>query len=171
VKQVLHGLESEQEGRKVDISIGTLPEVEADPSLLKIVYDNLLSNALKYTRKIDEAKIEIGANYGENGNGHPVFYVRDNGAGFDMKYANKLFGVFQRLHHAQEFEGTGVGLATTQRIIHRHGGNIWAEAHVGAGATFYFTLGAKSPIGAPAASGGPLVSGPTINALDRQAEA
>jgi signal transduction histidine kinase len=139
-RQVLDELQSEQQGRKLNISIGELPAVQADPSLLKQVYVNLLSNALKYTRVRDEADIEVGA-IGANGNGsETVYYVRDNGAGFDMQYSNKLFGVFQRLHRAEEFEGTGVGLAIVQRIIQRHGGHVWAEAEVNKGATFSFTL-------------------------------
>jgi PAS domain S-box-containing protein len=137
-RQVLDDLQSEQRGRKVDFSIGDLPEAHADSSLLKQVYANLLGNALKYTRGREEAQIEVGSTV--NGHGETVYYIRDNGAGFDMKYAHKLFGVFQRLHRAEEFEGTGVGLATVQRIIHRHGGRIWAEAEENKGATFYFTF-------------------------------
>jgi signal transduction histidine kinase len=140
VREVLEELDSEQQGRRVDISIGDLPAVQADPSLLKQVYVNLLSNALKYTRAHDEAKIEVGSTSDGKAAGATVYYVRDNGAGFDMQYADKLFRVFQRLHRAEEFEGTGVGLATAHRIIQRHGGRIWAEAEVGTGATFYFTL-------------------------------
>lgn len=139
IRRVLEELESEQEGRQVTISIGDLPPAEADPSLLKQVYVNLLSNALKYTRGRDEAIIEIGAING-NRQEEITYYVRDNGAGFDMQYAHKLFGVFQRLHRAEEFQGTGVGLATAQRIVQRHGGRIWAEAEVNVGATFFFTL-------------------------------
>jgi signal transduction histidine kinase len=140
VRQVLDELQSEQQGRKLNISIGELPVIQADPSLLKQVYVNLLSNALKYTRVRDEAEIEVGAINANGNGGDTVYYIRDNGAGFDMQYANKLFGVFQRLHRAEDFEGTGVGLAIVQRIVQRHGGRVWAEAEVNKGATFSFTL-------------------------------
>ena len=123
--------------RKVDVRVAELIESSGDPSLLKQVWLNLLSNALKYSRNREHATIEIGST-GTRPN--PIFFVRDNGAGFDMRYADKLFGVFQRLHHADEFEGTGVGLAIVQRIVTRHGGRIWAEAGVDKGATFFFTL-------------------------------
>jgi signal transduction histidine kinase len=139
-RQVLDELQSEQQGRKLNISIGELPVIQADPSLLKQVYVNLLSNSLKYTRVRDEAEIEVGAINANGNGGDTVYYVRDNGAGFDMQYANKLFGVFQRLHRAEDFEGTGVGLAIVQRIVQRHGGRVWAEAEVNKGATFSFTL-------------------------------
>jgi signal transduction histidine kinase len=139
-RQVVDELQSEQQGRTVNISIGELPVIQADPSLLKQVYVNLLSNAFKYTRVRDEAEIEVGAIDPNGSSGETVYFVRDNGAGFDMQYSNKLFGVFQRLHRAEEFEGTGVGLAIVQRIVQRHGGRVWAEAEVNKGATFSFTL-------------------------------
>lgn len=137
VKSALEGLDSLRKDREVDIQMGDLPPCHGDPALLKQVWVNLLSNALKYTRKRDHAVIEIGS---LEENGYTVYFIRDNGTGFDMRYADKLFGVFQRLHRAEEFEGTGVGLAIVQRIIHRHGGRIWAEATVDQGATFFFTL-------------------------------
>jgi signal transduction histidine kinase len=142
VRQCLEDLRREREGRRVEVIVGELPDCEGDPSLLKQVWMNLLSNALKYTRPRDPAVIEIccGAPPQDKGGVQP-YCVRDNGVGFDMAYAGKLFGVFQRLHRAEEFEGTGVGLAIVQRIIHRHGGRIWAEAEPGKGATFCFTLG------------------------------
>ena len=110
-----------------------MPPVKGDPALLKMAFQNLLSNAAKYTRKCAKAVIEVGV--ADN-----VLFVRDNGVGFDMKYADKLFGVFQRLHRAEDFEGTGVGLATVQRVVQKHGGRIWAEAELGKGATFYLNL-------------------------------
>jgi light-regulated signal transduction histidine kinase (bacteriophytochrome) len=137
VEQVLGELAGEREGRRVEVTVGDLPVCLADPALLKQVWVNLLSNALKYTRGRDEARVEVGC---RAGCGAPVYFVKDNGAGFDMRYAHKLFGVFQRLHRAEEYEGTGVGLAIVQRIVHRHGGRVWAEARPGQGATFYFTL-------------------------------
>jgi len=131
-------LERESQGRNIVWTKGQLPFVQGDAAMLRQVLVNLLSNAVKYTRQRDPAKIEIGCQTGESG--ESVFYVRDNGAGFDMNYVHKLFGVFQRLHRADEFEGTGIGLATVRRIIARHGGRTWAEGKPGAGATFYFTL-------------------------------
>ena len=139
VHQALQTLSLEQAGRQVEIVVGEqLPPCQGDPGLLLQVWVNLLSNALKFTRPREAARIEIGCQVKENG--ERVYYVQDNGTGFDMRYADKLFGVFQRLHSADEFEGTGVGLALVQRIILRHGGRIWADAQPDVGATFYFTL-------------------------------
>jgi light-regulated signal transduction histidine kinase (bacteriophytochrome) len=118
-----------------DISINLI--ASGDAPLIKIVLENLLSNAFKFTSQRDRAHIQVGMT---RVSGEPVYFVRDNGAGFDMAYVNKLFAPFQRLHGAREFPGTGIGLATVKRIISRHGGRIWAEAAVDQGATFYFTL-------------------------------
>jgi signal transduction histidine kinase len=148
VDKVIVGLQSESENRQIDWNIGALPHVECDPGLMKQVFENLLSNALKFTRPRPRAVIEIGQ---REQNGAPVIYVRDNGVGFGMKHARNLFGVFQRLHSAEDFEGTGVGLATVQRIIRRHGGFVWAEAELEKGATFYFTLGTSDTSAAPMA--------------------
>lgn len=144
VQQVLADLRPLQEGRRVTTSVGDLPVCSADPSLLKQVFANLLGNALKFTRRREDARVDVGA-MRDRVNGETVYFVRDNGAGFDMQYAHKLFGVFQRLHRADEYEGTGVGLASVHRIIHRHGGRIWAEAEPDHGAAFYFTLGGTIP--------------------------
>jgi signal transduction histidine kinase len=141
VRRVLEDLGAAQEGREVQVTIGDLPACQADPALLRQVFTNLLDNALKFTRDQEVALIEVGC---KRAGGNDVYYVKDNGAGFDMQYVDKLFGVFQRLHRAEEYEGTGVGLATVQRIIHRHRGRVWAEASVGQGATFYFTVGGGS---------------------------
>ena len=141
VSQALADLGSEQEGRQVEISFGDLPVCRGDPAMLKQVFINLLDNALKYTRKRKVAMIQVGCRDNGKQQGKCVCFVKDNGVGFDMGYADKLFDVFQRLHRAEEYEGTGVGLAIVQRIIHRHGGRVWAEAEVNQGATFYFTLG------------------------------
>ncbi|HEY6809375.1 MAG TPA: CHASE3 domain-containing protein [Gemmatimonadales bacterium] len=123
--------------REVEIVIAPGLAAEGDPQLLESVLANLLGNAWKYTGKRPRARIEFGR---ESGNGTAAYFVRDDGAGFDMTYAGKLFGAFQRLHAATEFEGTGIGLAIVQRVVHRHGGRVWAEATPGRGATFYFTL-------------------------------
>ena len=126
-----------QPNRQVDFVIPDGLSVDGDAWLLRIALENLLANAWKFTGKSSPARIEFGATEHE---GAPAYFVRDNGAGFDMTYADKLFGAFQRLHTVEEFPGTGIGLATVQRIVHRHGGHAWAEGRVGQGATFYFTL-------------------------------
>jgi signal transduction histidine kinase len=125
-------------GREVDVVIGPLATTLGDAGLLRQAVSNLVANAFKFTRRTARAHVEIGSRAEGD---EIVYYVRDNGAGFDMKYVKKLFGVFQRLHQESDFEGTGVGLALVQRIVHRHGGRVWAEAEVDRGATFYFTLG------------------------------
>jgi light-regulated signal transduction histidine kinase (bacteriophytochrome) len=140
VQEVLRDLKTETEGRDIQWQVGDLPFVDCDPGLMKQVFYNLLSNAAKYTRPRKPAVIDIGQVSVE---GQLVNFVRDNGVGFNMKYAPKLFGVFQRLHRKEDFEGTGVGLATVQRIIHKHGGRIWAEAEIDKGATFFFSLAAQ----------------------------
>lgn len=142
VHEAVEGLQGDINGRHIDWKIGALPEVDADPAMLQQVWVNLIANAVKYTRPRDPAKIEIGCS--DTGNGEYVFFVQDNGVGFDMQYAHKLFGVFQRLHRAEEFEGTGIGLANVSRIVHRHGGRVWAEGRPNEGATFYFSLPKES---------------------------
>lgn len=133
--------------RTIDWKLQRLPFVECDPGLIKQVFANLLSNAVKFTRPRERAVIEVGA---MDRDGQSAIFVRDNGVGFSMKHADKLFRVFQRLHRQEDFEGTGVGLATIQRIIHKHGGRVWAEAELNQGATFYFTLGPSKNTGAEA---------------------
>jgi signal transduction histidine kinase len=153
---VLEELQQERAGRDVHVELGPLPRVQADRAMVRLVLTNLLSNAFKYTSRRLRARIELGEldGAGNRGSGPPprdahgdhgdhgeaTVYVKDDGVGFDMRYADKLFGVFQRLHRADEFEGTGIGLATVRRIVHRHGGRTWAEAAPDAGATFYFSL-------------------------------
>ena len=138
VHSVLNDLHHERQSREVEVRIGELPRTEGDPALLRQALANLLSNAYKFTRHQERPVIEVGAQ--TEADGTPTYFVRDNGAGFDMTRAQRLFGVFQRLHRSDEFEGTGVGLSIVQRIVDRHHGRIWAEAAVGRGATFYFTL-------------------------------
>ncbi|MEO8090128.1 MAG: ATP-binding protein [Gemmatimonadales bacterium] len=146
VKDALTELRPGCADRIIQWTVGKLPTVDCDPGLMKIVFTNLLSNAIKYTRPRELASIEVAC---VANNGRSTIVIRDNGVGFNMKYADKLFGVFQRLHRADQFEGSGVGLATVQRIIHKHGGEIWAEAEPDHGATFYFTLAQGGDHAAP----------------------
>jgi len=153
VRAVLEDLSSQREGRQIEVSVAELPVCQGDAVLLKQVWINLLSNAIKYTRRREKAVIEVGCKRQpiaaedhagpEKKANEDVYFVRDNGTGFDMRYAGKLFGVFQRLHREEEYEGTGVGLAIVQRIVQRHGGRVWGEAEEDHGATFYFTLGGE----------------------------
>lgn len=143
VEQMVQQLSAETKGRPVDWRLQPLPFADCDPGLIKQVFANLLSNAVKFTRTRSPAIIEVGA---QTRNGEPVLFVRDNAVGFPMKYAGKLFGVFQRLHHQEDFEGTGVGLAIVHRIVTKHGGRIWAESELDKGATFFFTLGAPESL-------------------------
>jgi PAS domain S-box-containing protein len=169
VAEVIAILQPESEGRQVEWLIAELPSVECDPVLIRQVFQNLLANALKFTGPRKGA--DSGAGAGEpvsalhtiievgckEQDGQSVFMVRDNGVGFSMKYVDRLFGAFQRLHRADEFEGTGIGLATVQRIVHKHGGRVWAQAELDKGAAFYFTLGVGEPVGSKslgAATGG-----------------
>jgi polar amino acid transport system substrate-binding protein len=140
VKEVVEVLAPEIKNREIEWRIADLPSVQCDPVLFKQVLVNLLSNAVKFTRLCHPAIIEVGQ---ATVDGQAVIFIRDNGVGFNMKYADKLFGLFQRLHRQQDFEGTGIGLAIVQRIMHRHGGRVWAEAELNKGATFYLNLGAR----------------------------
>jgi PAS domain S-box-containing protein len=142
VDEVISSLQPETQGRRIVWKLDELPEIEADAAMLRQVWANLIGNAVKYSKPRDPAEIEIGC---RRENNEWVFFVRDNGVGFDMQYAHKLFGVFQRLHRADEFEGTGIGLANVQRIVHRHGGKVWAESKLNEGATFYFSLPQNEP--------------------------
>jgi signal transduction histidine kinase len=137
VNEVLEELKSQQEQRNVEIRVGTLAPCDGDPALIKQVFTNLISNALKFTRKRAHALIEV---YSHEQEGKTVYVIRDNGVGFDMRYAKKLFSVFQRLHEEKEYEGTGIGLAIVYRIVQRHGGKIWIESEVDKGTVVYFTL-------------------------------
>jgi light-regulated signal transduction histidine kinase (bacteriophytochrome) len=137
VKEVIESLHKDNPDRKIEWVMGKLASVYGDEAMLRLVWMNLLSNAVKFTCTRKKARIEIGV---REENKELVFFVRDNGVGFDMQYAQKLFGVFQRLHPAEEFEGTGIGLANVHRIVLRHGGRTWAEAEPDKGAVFYFSI-------------------------------
>ena len=145
VREVVADLEMATRGRRIEWQIAALPTVLGDAAMLRQVYANLLGNAIKYSAPRDPARIEVGTGGLEGG--RRVFYVRDNGVGFDMKLADRLFGIFQRLHRSEQFDGTGIGLANVHRIIARHGGRVWAEAEPDRGATFYFSL---KPLETPA---------------------
>jgi len=147
VEEARAGLRSEDDARSIEWRVGRLPYADCDPALMKQVFANLLSNAVKYTRPREQAVIEVGQ---LASNGETAVFVRDNGVGFDMKYADKLFGVFQRLHRPEDFEGTGVGLALVQKIVQKHGGRVWVKAGLDRGATFFFTLGAAEAAPQPA---------------------
>jgi light-regulated signal transduction histidine kinase (bacteriophytochrome) len=140
VAGIVKDLRVSEPERKVEFVTEENVAAWADMGLLKVALENLIGNAWKFTSREPEARIEFGV---QEDAGRPVYFVRDNGAGFDQAYSDKLFGAFQRLHGQEEFEGTGIGLATVARIIHRHGGRVWAEGRVGEGATFYFTLGGR----------------------------
>lgn len=142
VEEVVADLMSEQSGRDVRWTIGPLPHVDADPAMLRVVWRNLLDNALKYTKPRAVAEVQVGTSRRD---GQTSFFVRDNGVGFDMRFAAKLFGVFQRLHRAEEFAGSGIGLATVRRIVARHAGHTGGEGMIDRGATFWFSL--PDPIG------------------------
>jgi light-regulated signal transduction histidine kinase (bacteriophytochrome) len=139
VQSVLHELLPNFANRDIALEIEDLPDCLADSSLIRQVWINLLSNALKYTSPIEHTRIYIGSRRGDHP-GQVTYFIQDNGVGFDMQFAGKLFGVFQRLHPSEDFEGTGVGLAIVQRVIDRHDGRVWADAEVDHGATFFFTL-------------------------------
>jgi light-regulated signal transduction histidine kinase (bacteriophytochrome) len=136
-RAIVANLQAAEPDRRVEVVIAAQLTCRGDRNLVAIVLENLLANAWKFTAKQEHARLEVGAT---QSGGEIAFYVRDNGAGFDMQYATKLFAPFQRLHAESDFPGTGVGLATVRRIVHRHGGRVWAESAPGQGATFYFTL-------------------------------
>jgi hypothetical protein len=138
---VITDLQAAEPQRQLDIRIDPLPDAQGDPGLIEQVMSNLLSNAFKFTRHRADARVEVGSHQATvDGRVEQVYFVRDNGAGFNMKYADKLFGVFQRLHSQEQFPGTGVGLSIVKRILERHGGRIWAESAPDQGATFFFVV-------------------------------
>jgi light-regulated signal transduction histidine kinase (bacteriophytochrome) len=137
VREVMESVSQDNPDRSIKWTVAKLPSVFCDSAMMRLVWMNLLSNAVKFTRTREKALIEIGVKVETK---EVIFFVRDNGVGFDMQYAQKLFGVFQRLHPTEEFEGTGIGLANVHRIIMRHGGRTWAEAEPDKGAIFYFSI-------------------------------
>ena len=141
-REIIRELQQNDPERRLEVTIDDGLQAMGDPRLLRLILQNLIGNAWKFTAQVSNARIEIGKQ--EKSKGKTVFFVKDNGIGFDMNYANKLFGVFQRLHSDPDYAGTGIGLATVQRIIHRHEGKVWAESEVGKGSCFYFTLGKRS---------------------------
>jgi light-regulated signal transduction histidine kinase (bacteriophytochrome) len=143
IREIIKTFAKEIGERGVKVEISHLDPIEGDMAMIRVVMMNLISNAIKFTSKTPEPLIKIGSELNEN---ETVYHVSDNGAGFDMKYANKLFGVFQRLHGEADFEGTGIGLATVKRVIDRHGGRIWADGSPGSGASFFFSLPRKHDI-------------------------
>jgi light-regulated signal transduction histidine kinase (bacteriophytochrome) len=145
VRDAIHGLERENSSRQVEWKIGELPALSCDPILMRQLFYHLLANALKFTRPRSHAVVEVGTEQQAG----LVFFVRDNGVGFDMQYADRLFNIFQRLHPQEDFEGYGAGLALAQRIVHKHGGRIWAESAVDQGTTFFFTLESSSGVQVP----------------------
>ncbi len=144
VREVIKHYSLETEGRRIEFSVEELPSVRGDRSMIRLVWMNLIGNAIKYSRQRETAKIEIGAQPSDLP--EHVYFIRDNGVGFNMKYAHKLFGVFQRLHQADEYEGTGIGLANVRRIVQRHGGKTWAQGYIDQGATFFFSIPLETPI-------------------------
>ena len=143
VAEVIRHFGLETEGRQIDFCVDPLPSVKGDPAMMRLVWMNLIGNAIKYSRQRDRARIEIGSKPSDMP--ERIYFVRDNGVGFNMKYVHKLFGVFQRLHQADEYEGTGIGLANVRRIVQRHGGKVWAQGYVDQGATFYFSIPLEPP--------------------------
>ncbi len=140
VRRVVDALQAADPQRSIEVRLELLPDCRGDPGLIEQVLSNLLSNAFKFTRDRSDARVEVGSYRTETAEPEQVYFVQDNGAGFNMQYAEKLFGVFQRLHSQDLFPGTGVGLSIVKRIVERHGGRVWAESAPGAGATFYFVL-------------------------------
>ena len=142
-QEVFDEMSAIEPGRKLRLDLHPIPNARGAEAMIRQVWVNLIGNAVKYTKQRETGEVEIGMC--DAGNGEQAYFIKDNGAGFDMRFAGKLFGVFQRLHSQQEFAGTGVGLALVQRIVQRHGGRIWADADVGRGATFFFTLPKQNP--------------------------